>query len=81
MEDSKFEFDPYDNVSITVEGIIYAIKSDYIKNKMSFKKYEKSADSEAMQVSELPPPQQFRKYFALCLIRSRYIMLSGGTDQ
>ena len=48
---------------------------------MSFKKYENSADSVAMQVSELPPPPQYREYFALCLIKSRYLMLSGGMDQ
>ena len=48
---------------------------------MGFKKYEKSADSEAMQVSELPPPPQYRNAFALCLIKSRYLMLSGGIKQ
>ena len=80
--DNRKNFDYLkDATFISVDGDFYAFKVDTQSNTTTVKKFENFMDEKDIKITKLPSLPQFRENFALCIIESRYILLSGGTKR
>lgn len=78
IENKRFRFD--DTVSVNVKGVLFTFKWLKQEDKVSVMRYENAYDAKTMDEKELPALPKFRYKFALCVIKDRFIILSGGVD-
>ena len=78
IDSEKFKFD--DTVSVNVKGVLFTFKWLKQEDKVSVMRYENAYDAKTMDVKELQALPKFLHKFALCVIKDRFIILSGGVD-
>ena len=67
-------------MTLVIDGVLFCFKWQNSDKQLLVTKNEKLSDGGEMIITKLAPAPQYRKQFALSVIKNRFVVLSGGAN-
>ena len=78
--DDRFSFGLF-TACVELHGVLYAFKTQAETMKTTVTKIENATSKDRVLIRNLSPLPQYRRSFAICIIKDRYVLLTGGDNE